>query len=79
MRFTGIRARSLVSMPTTPSRLPVSVFSTVPWHEEADIMRTLHNVCSDHMRMQRLYTSACQYVPSLKLLNRFRINLVLSI
>jgi len=54
MRFLGLRARSLVSIPITSSRLPVSVCSTVPWHEEADIMRTLRNVCSDHMRRQRL-------------------------
>jgi hypothetical protein len=78
MLFPGFRARSLNSIPT-PSWLPVSVCSTVSWHEEADVMRTLHNVCSDHMRRQCLYTFACQHVPSSKLLNIFRINLVLSV
>jgi len=81
MRFPGFRVRSLVSIPTTPSRLPVSVCSKVPWHEEAHtlIMRTLHNVCCDNTLTHRLYTSACQHVSSLKLLKRFRINLVLSV
>ena len=77
LRFLGFRARSLVSIPTTLSRLPVSVCSTIRLYEVADIMRKLQNLRSGHMRKKHLYTSGCQHVPPLKLLKRFRINLVL--
>ena len=45
--FLGFPARSLVSIPTTLSRLPVSTCSHFIFQELADIMRALYNVHSD--------------------------------